>query len=89
MGDFASGLSQQAIHHGFSLLRLMESLDHELEHLNQRRLDGGIKDHEKNKLTQIKQSHLRKIQDCIQELENSGFNQWLIERNMRTTKNSG
>ena len=47
MGDFASGLSQQAIHHGFSLLRLMESLDHELEHLNQRRLDRGIKDHEK------------------------------------------
>ena len=61
----------------------MESLDHELEHLNQRRLDGGIKDHEKNKFTQIKQT-LTKNTRLYSELENSGFNQWLIERNMRT-----
>ena len=60
----------------------MEHLDHEMAVLNQQRLKEGLEEQERNRLTRVKRSHLRKIQDCISELETSGFNQWLLERRL-------
>ena len=82
MAGFAQALSQQQIQQGFSLLKLMEHLDHEMAVLNQLRLKEGLEEQERNRLTRVKRSHLRKIQDCISELETSGFNQWLLERRL-------
>ena len=82
MGRFETVLDQQQIQHGYSLLKLMEHLDHEMAVLNQQRLQDGLEEQERNRLTRVKRSHLRKIQDCIAELETSGFNQWLLERQM-------
>ena len=80
MQDFGTPLSQQQIRDGYSLLQLMEHLDLEMVRLNQQRLEDGMEEQERHRLTRIKRSHLRKIQDCIVELETSGFNQWLMER---------
>jgi hypothetical protein len=80
MTGFAQALSQQQIQQGFSLLKLMEHLDREMAQLNEQRLISGLADQERERLTRIKRSHLRKIHDCIAELESSGFNQWLMER---------
>ena len=80
MVGFVHALSQQQIQQGFSLLKLMEHLDHEMDRLNRERMISGLADQERERLTRIKRSHLRKINDCITELESSGFNQWLIER---------
>ena len=82
MRQFVTSLTQQQIKHGYSLIRLMEHLDRELERLNQQRLSAGLSTTEGQQLTRIKQSHLRKIQDCILELEHSGFNNWLMERQL-------
>ena len=82
MERFGITLNQQQIQHGFSLLKLMEHLDHEMAVLNQKRLEKGLEEQERNRLTRVKRSHLRKIQDCIAELETSGFNQWLMERRL-------
>ena len=82
MGRFETVLDQQQIQHGYSLLKLMDHLDHEMAVLNQQRLQEGLEEQERNRLTRVKRSHLRKIQDCIAELETSGFNQWLLERQM-------
>ena len=82
MERFGITLDQQQIQHGFSLLKLMEHLDHEMAVLNQKRLEQGVEEQERNRLTRVKRSHLRKIQDCIAELESSGFNQWLLERRL-------
>ena len=82
MGPFETSLDQQQIQHGYSLLKLMEHLDHEMAILNQQRLREGLEEQERNRLTRVKRSHLRKIQDCISELETSGFNQWLLERRL-------
>ena len=82
MRQFVTSLTQQQIKHGYSLIRLMEHLDRELERLNQQRLSAGLSSTEGQQLTRIKQSHLRKIQDCILELEHSGFNNWLMERQL-------
>ena len=80
MAGFVHALSQQQIEQGFSLLKLMEHLDLEIAHLNEQRLISGLADQERERLTKIKRSYLRKINDCIAELEGSGFNQWLVER---------
>ena len=82
MERFGTTLNQQQIQHGFSLLKLMEHLDHEMAVLNEKRLEKGLEEQERNRLTHVKRSHLRKIQDCIAELETSGFNQWLMERRL-------
>ncbi|WP_413440680.1 hypothetical protein [Synechococcus sp. MIT S1220] len=82
MGSFDSALDQQQIRHGYSLLELMENLDHEIEYLNRKRIGATVNEEEKERITRVKRSHLRKIQDCIQELESSGFNQWLMERQL-------
>ena len=82
MGCFGSSLDQQQIRHGYSLLELMENLDREIEHLNKQRASETVNQDERERITRVKRSHLRKIQDCIHELETSGFNQWLIERKL-------
>ena len=82
MRRFVTSLTQQQIKHGYSLIKLMEHLDREVERLNQQRLSAGLSTTEGQQLTRIKQSHLRKIQDCILELEHSGFNNWLMERQL-------
>ena len=80
MRDFGKPISQQQITQGYSLLNLMDSLDREMDLINQQRLHVGISTAEGQRLTQIKQSHLSKIQDCVKELESSGFNAWLMEQ---------
>ena len=60
----------------------MEHLDHEIEYLNKQRVAEKIDQDEKERITRVKRSYLRKIQDCIQELETSGFNQWLTDRQL-------
>ena len=82
MGGFGSALDQQQIRHGYSLLELMDNLDREIEHLNKQRTSETLNQDEKERLTHVKRSHLRKIQDCIHELESSGFNEWLLERKL-------
>ena len=82
MRRFASELSQQQIKQGYSLLRLMDHLDHELDLLQQQRLAAGLSSQEGQRLTRVRQSHLRKQQDCIAEMERSGFNSWLMERQL-------
>ena len=82
MRRFVTSLTQQQIKHGYSLIKLMEHLDREVERLNQQRLSAGLSTTEGQQLTRIKQSHLRKIQDCIIELEQSGFNNWLMEQQL-------
>ena len=82
MGRSETTLDQHQIQHGYSLLKLMEHLDHEMAVLNQQRLQEGLEEQERSRLTRVKRSHLRKIQDCIAELESSGFNQWLLERRL-------
>ena len=80
MGYFARQLSPQEIKQGYALLNLMEHLDREMDLLNQQRLRVGTSSEEGQRLTQIKQSHLRKIQSCISELNTSGFNDWLLHQ---------
>ena len=80
MGYFARQLSAQEIKQGYALLNLMEHLDREMDLLNQQRIQVGPTTQEGQRLTQIKQSHLRKLQSCISELNTSGFNDWLIQR---------
>tara|TARA_Y100000739_G_scaffold76831_1_gene65036 strand:- start:4609 stop:4860 length:252 start_codon:yes stop_codon:yes gene_type:complete len=82
MGRFSISLTQQQIRHGYSLLKLMEHLDRELNLLNQQRISAGLSSQEGQRLGRIRFSHLRKIQDCIAELDTSGFNTWLLERQM-------
>ena len=82
MGRFRTSLTQQEIRHGYSLLKLMEHLDRELNLLNQQRISAGLSSQEGRRLGKIRFSHLRKIQDCISELDTSGFNAWLLERKM-------
>ena len=82
MGRFSTSLTQQEIRHGYSLLKLMEHLDRELNLLNQQRISAGLSSQEARRLGRIRFSHLRKIQDCISELDSSGFNSWLLERKM-------
>ena len=80
MGYFAKQLSAQEIKQGYALLNLMEHLDREMDLLNQQRIHVGPSSQEGQRLTQIKQSHLRKIQNCISELNTSGFNDWLLHQ---------
>ena len=80
MGHFAMQLSAQEIKHGYALLNLMEHLDREMDLLNQQRIRVGPTTPEGERLTQIKQSHLRKLQSCISELNTSGFNDWLLHQ---------
>ena len=80
MGYFAKQLSTQEVKQGYALLNLMEHLDREMDLLNQQRLRVGTSSEEGQRLTQIKQSHLRKIQSCISELNTSGFNDWLLHQ---------
>ena len=80
MGYFAKQLSAQEVKQGYALLNLMEHLDREMDLLNQQRLRVGTSSEEGQRLTQIKQSHLRKIQSCISELNTSGFNEWLLHQ---------
>ena len=80
MGHFARQLSAQEIKQGYALLNLMEHLDREMDLLNQQRIRVGAASEEGQRLTQIKQSHLRKIQNCISELNTSGFNDWLLQQ---------
>ena len=82
MTGFSISLNQQQIRHGYSLLKLMEHLDRELNRLNQQRILAGPSSLEGRRLGQIRTSHLRKIQDCITELDASGFNTWLLERQL-------
>ena len=82
MAGFSISLNQQQIRHGYSLLKLMEHLDRELNRLNQQRILAGPSTREGRRLGQIRTSHLRKIQDCITELDTSGFNAWLFERQL-------
>ena len=82
MEGFSISLNQQQIRHGYSLLKLMEHLDRELNRLNQQRILAGPSTREGRRLGQIRTSHLRKIQDCITELDASGFNTWLLERQL-------
>lgn len=82
MGGFETSLSQQAIHQGFATLKLMDHLDRELDSLNQRRIAAGVSSQEGLRLGRIRTSHLRKIQDCIADLNASGFNNWLLERQL-------
>ena len=80
MGHFARQLNAQEIKQGYDLLNLMEHLDREMDLLNQQRIHVGPSSIEGQRLTQIKQSHLRKIQNCISELNTSGFNDWLLHQ---------
>ena len=80
MGHFARQLNAQEIKQGYDLLNLMEHLDREMDLLNQQRIHVGASSQEGQRLTQIKQSHLRKIQNCIRELNTSGFNDWLLHQ---------
>ncbi len=80
MGHFTSELNAQEIKQGYALLSLMEHLDREMDLLNQQRIHVGASSQEGQRLTQIKQSHLRKIQNCIRELNTSGFNDWLLHQ---------
>ena len=80
MGHFTRQLNAQEIKQGYALLNLMEHLDREMDLLNQQRLRVGTSSEEGQRLTQIKQSHLRKIQSCISELNTSGFNDWLLHQ---------
>ena len=80
MSYFAKQLSAQEVKQGYALLNLMEHLDREMDLLNQQRLRVGTSSEEGQRLTQIKQSHLRKIQSCISELNTSGFNDWLLHQ---------
>ena len=80
MGYLAKQLSAQEVKQGYALLNLMEHLDREMDLLNQQRLRVGTSSEEGQRLTQIKQSHLRKIQSCISELNTSGFNDWLLHQ---------
>ena len=80
MGHFAKRLSPQEIKHGYALLNLMERLDREMDLLNQQRIRVGPTTEEGQRLTQIKQSHLRKLQSCISELNTIGFNDWLLHQ---------
>ena len=80
MGHFARQLNAQEIKQGYDLLNLMEHLDREMDLLNQQRIHVGPSSQEGQRLTQIKQSHLRKIQNCISELNTSGFNDWLLHQ---------
>ena len=80
MGYFAKQLSAQEVKQGYALLNLMEHLDREMDLLNQQRLRVGTSSEEGQRLTQIKQSHLRKLQSCISELNTSGFNDWLLHQ---------
>ncbi len=80
MGYLAKQLSAQEVKQGYALLNLMEHLDREMDLLNQQRLRVGTSSEEGQRLTQIKQSHLRKIQSCISELNTSGFNEWLLHQ---------
>ena len=82
MGRFRTSLTEQEIRRGYSLLKLMEHLDRELNLLNQQRISAGPSSQEGRRLGRIRFSHLRKIQDCISELDTSGFNAWLLERKM-------
>ena len=82
MAGFSISLNQQQIRHGYSLLKLMEHLDRELNRLNQQRILAGPSTREGRRLGQIRTSHLRKIQDCITELDASGFKTWLLERQL-------
>ena len=80
MGHFARDLSAQEIKQGYALLNLMEHLDREMDMLNKQRIRVGPSTKEGQRLTQIKQSHLRKLQTCISELNSSGFNDWLLKQ---------
>ena len=80
MRRFITSLSELQIRHGYSLLALMEHLDREMDLLNQQRIRVGLTTQEGQRLTQIKQSHLRKLQSCISELNTSGFNDWLLHQ---------
>ena len=80
MGYFARQLNPQEIKQGYALLNLMEHLDREMDLLNQQRIRVGASSEEGQRLTQIKQSHLRKLQSCISELNTSGFNDWLVHQ---------
>ncbi len=82
MERFSTSLTRQEIRHGYSLLKLIEHLDRELNLLNQQRISAGLSSQEGRRLGKIRFSHLRKIQDCISELDASGFNTWLLERKM-------
>ena len=79
MNHFARQLSAQEIKQGYALLNLMEHLDREMDQLNQQRIRVGTATQEAQRLTKIKQSHLRKLQSCISELSTSGFNDWLLQ----------
>ena len=82
MGQFSISLNQQQIKQGYALLQLIEHLDRELDVLNKQRVSAGPSSREGKRLGQIRTSHLRKLQDCITELNTSGFNTWLLERQM-------
>ena len=82
MGQFSISLNQQQIKQGYALLQLIEHLDRELDVLNKQRISAGPSSREGKRLGQIRTSHLRKLQDCITELNTSGFNTWLLERQM-------
>ena len=82
MGQFSISLNQQQIKQGYALLQLIEHLDRELDALNEQRISAGPSSREGKRLGQIRTSHLRKLQDCITELNSSGFNSWLLERQM-------
>ena len=80
MGYFSRQLNAQEIKQGYALLNLMEHLDREMDLLNQQRIRVGPTTQEGQRLTQIKQGHLRKLQSCISELNTSGFNDWLLHK---------
>ena len=82
MGQFSISLNQQQIKQGYALLQLIDHLDRELDLLNEQRMSAGPSSREGKRLGQIRTSHLRKLQDCITELNSSGFNSWLLERQM-------
>ena len=80
MGHFARQLNAQEIKQGYALLNLMEHLDREMDLLTQQRIRGGPTTQEGQRLTQIKQSHLRKLQSSNSDLKTSGFNDWLRQQ---------
>ena len=80
MTRFGISLNQQQIKQGYALLQLIDHLDRELDSLNEQRISAGPSSREGKRLGQIRTSHLRKLQDCITELNSSGFNSWLLER---------
>ena len=80
MGRFAKQLSAQEIKQCYALLNLMEHLDREMDLLNQQRIRVGPTTQEGQRLTQIKQSHLHKLQSCISGLNTSVFNDWLLHQ---------